>query len=130
MNSKAVGERVEGIILGHLSKLGKIVLLPFGNNQRYDMVTDNGDGTFTKGQCKNGLVRDGNMRFKSVSTNGFTGKNKDYTGTIDVFWVYCEELDKVYEIPVDIASKASYTRLRLTTPEKNIEVKWAKDYEI
>jgi PD-(D/E)XK endonuclease len=51
-NPKATSERSEGIVLGELMKLGKVVLFPFGNNQRYDLVIDEGDGRFVRVQVK------------------------------------------------------------------------------
>jgi len=52
-NTKALGEVTEGVILAHLLRRGEVVLLPFGNNQRYDMVVDR-SGLLIKAQCKTG----------------------------------------------------------------------------
>jgi hypothetical protein len=48
MNSKAKGEISEGVILGHLIKSGRNMLIPFGNNKRYDLVEDKGEGKFAR----------------------------------------------------------------------------------
>ena len=51
-NPKAIGEMTEAVILAHLILRGDGVLLPFGNNQRYDMVIDRG------GDAHQGSVQD------------------------------------------------------------------------
>jgi hypothetical protein len=56
MNPKAVGEKTEAIILAELIRNDLVVLLPFGDNQRYDFVVDN-HGEFIRIQCKTGRYR-------------------------------------------------------------------------
>ena len=46
-----VGLRTEAHITGELVRRGYSVLLPFGVNQRYDLVLDQGD-RFVRVQCK------------------------------------------------------------------------------
>ena len=104
VNPKAVGERTEAVILAHLIQRGDCVSLPFGNNQRYDMIVDRG-GTLIKAQCKTGRLRNGVVLFNACSFNGFTGAERDYRGQADVFLVCCHELHAVYEIPVDACGK-------------------------
>ena len=131
MNSKAVGEVAEGLILGKLLSLGYVVLIPFGNNQRYDLVVDKGFG-FLKAQCKSATIRNGCVCFAACSTNGFTGKSQNYKGQIDMFLVYCKEINKYYEVPVDdIGVKTGYLRIEpLKRTEKGCSIKWAENYEI
>ena len=57
MNSKDVGEISEGMVLAALLRARKIVLRPFGDNQRYDLVVDE-DGTFVRIQCKTARLKD------------------------------------------------------------------------
>ena len=38
--TKEMGERTEGIIFGAFLRAGEVVLRPFGDNQRYDLVLD------------------------------------------------------------------------------------------
>jgi hypothetical protein len=52
----------EAVILAHLIQRGDLIALPFGNNQRYDMVIDRG-GALLKAQCKTGRLRNGVVRF-------------------------------------------------------------------
>ncbi len=98
-NPKAIGENSEAQALARLLGMGKVVLLPFGNNQRYDLVIDEG-GVFIRAQVKTGRLRNGVVSFRTCSTNGFTGVSKGYTGEADVFLVYCPENREVYQVPV------------------------------
>ena len=130
MNTKDIGEFSESVILSRLLSLGYAVLLPFGNNKRYDIVCEK-NGKFIRGQCKTGKIKNGCVNFWACSTNGFTGEKRDYHGQIDVFWVYCPENRKVYEIPIGLVGKTSVS-LRITKPKnkqiKNIRI--AKDFEL
>jgi hypothetical protein len=103
-NSKAIGETTEAAILAHLIRRGDSVSLPFGNNQRYDMIVDR-EGALIKAQCKTGRLRNGVVVFKVSSCNGFTGEHRAYGGQVDVFLVWCPELNTVYEVPVAACGK-------------------------
>lgn len=128
MNSKAKGERSEIIIIASLVKKGFSVSLPFGNNQRYDLILDDGENLF-KIQCKTGILKRGCVIFKTCSTNGFTHKQKTYKGQIDFFMVYCPQNNKIYKIPIDICSIRTFT-LRIDKPQKRIKnIHWAHNYE-
>ncbi|HIE00663.1 MAG TPA: hypothetical protein EYP59_10300 [Thiotrichaceae bacterium] len=47
-NPKQIGERTEGKILSCLLDHEKMVLLPFGDNLRYDLVVEEKNGVFNK----------------------------------------------------------------------------------
>lgn len=131
MNSKAIGERTEGIVLAHLLRLGYVVLMPFGDNQRYDLVVDKGDGRFIRGQCKTARMTNGCVTFNAASVNGFTGKRTAYAGQVDVFWVYSPGTDQVYEVPVE-AVGINECRLRIEAPRGGAVsgIRWAKDFQL
>lgn len=128
MNTKAVGELSEAIILAHLMKKGWSVSLPFGNNQRYDMLIDTGE-RILRAQCKTGRWLNGCVEFASSSKNGFTGVRTPYTGQIDAFLVYSPKTEKVYLFPAEQAGP-TFVRLRVE-PNKGgatSGIKWAADY--
>ena len=75
MNSKAKGEITEGLFIGKLLSLGYVVLMPFGNNQRYDIVIET-NGMFSRCQCKTARYRNGCIVFNTCSTNGIYGEDK------------------------------------------------------
>ena len=129
-NPKTIGERSEAVILAKFLLRGEIVLQPFGDNQRYDLVLDC-DGTFTRVQCKTGRLKNGAVSFPCCSMAG--GKvRRSYVGDIEAFAIYCPDNDKVYFVPVEHAPKNEMT-LRIDPPKNNsaiTTVRWAIDYEI
>jgi hypothetical protein len=115
-NTKAVGERSEGMVLAALLRAGKVVLQPFGDNQRYDLVVDD-KGRFLRLQCKTGRFKDGAILFDACSSQAHRGKGKqDYRGQIEMFAVYYPDMDTVYMVPVEDVGRTS-GRLRLEAPK-------------
>jgi PD-(D/E)XK endonuclease len=127
-----VGQRTEAAILSELVRRGYAVLLPFGVNQRYDLVLDL-DGRFVRCQCKTGRFIDGAIQFPTRSTRsnsrGFT--KHGYVGDADFFLVYCAQNRRIYAVPVDDAP-GDAMRLRVE-PALNGQahgVNRASDYEL
>jgi hypothetical protein len=131
MNSKAKGELSEAIILAHLIRKGYAVSLPFGNNQRYDLIYEDG-ARLVRAQCKTGRLVNGRILFAPFSINGFTGKKSNYHGSVDVFLVYCPHTETVYQVPIDEtgSERNSYIALRVAPSRNNQSqgVRWAKDF--
>ena len=102
--------------------------IPFGNNQRYDLVVDTGK-KLVRVQVKTGKLKNGCVVFRSCSSNGFTHEHKGYRGQIDAFAVYCPQNECVYLVPVE-AVGAGTTHLRLDKPicRQKCNVRWAKDF--
>ncbi|WP_378952115.1 group I intron-associated PD-(D/E)XK endonuclease [Mesorhizobium sp. ANAO-SY3R2] len=129
-NTKTIGERTEAIVLAHLLRAGAVVLMPFGDNQRYDLVIDRQDGTFERVQCKTGQLKNGCVMFWACSTNGFTHSKKGYAGQADVFMVYCPDTDKIYRVPVSEVGETN-VNLRVEPAKVNLpSIRWARDYEM
>lgn len=117
------------MILAKLLQLGKSVSIPFGNNQRYDLIVDEG-GTLVKAQCKTGRVKDGFIQFKTCSTNGFTGKNQGYKGQVDVFLVYCPETSAYYRVPVtEVSHRECRLRFQKAKNGQSKGVRNAEDFQ-
>lgn len=130
MNTKEIGEKSEAIILAHLIKLGYSVSLPFGDNQRYDMIIDKRNGKLLRAQCKTGKFKNGIIDFNTCSKNRDTNEPLNYRGQIEIFLIYCPDLDKVYEVDVNKAPLNSMF-LRVDNPKlSNSKINWAKDFEI
>lgn len=127
-----VGLRTEGAILSELVRRGYCVLMPFGVNQRYDLVLDC-DGRLLRAQCKTGRLRGGAIEFRAVSTQSNMNRTRvcGYAGQVDLFIVYCPETEGTYVIPAeDVPSSRMYLRV---TPPRNRQakrVRWAKEYEL
>jgi hypothetical protein len=127
-----VGLRSEAAILSHLIRRGYAVLLPFGVNQRYDLILDLGD-RFLRAQCKTGRLRDGVLAFATRSTrsNRRGIYNRGYKGDADLFLVYCRELDRTYAVPVEDAPDTQmFLRLTPTSNGQYEGVHHAEQYEL
>ncbi len=119
------GDISEAAIITRLRQLGYVVLTPYGGNQRYDLVIEDADGNFWRIQCKTAWLDEGGAVLKLDTANhNVTGKKRDwrhYRGQCDYFAVYCEELDKVYLVPVDqVGTNSAHLRLVLA---KNNQMK-------
>lgn len=127
-----VGHRSEAAILAQLVSRGYRILLPFGVNQRYDLVLES-EGSFFKVQCKTGRLRDGVIRFsaQSVQSNTVGTRVKHYAGEVDLFAVYCPDNDCVYVIPVDeVPTTGMYLRVEKPRNRQRKRVRWAEDYAL
>lgn len=117
------------MVLAALLRAGKVVLQPFGDNQRYDLVIDD-SGVFKRIQVKTGRLKDGAVRAETCSTYAHRGgKRKGYTGQIDLFAIYCPDNDQIYLVP--IASVPGFSiSLRVDPPvnEQVANVRWAKEF--
>jgi hypothetical protein len=127
-----VGQRTEAAILAELVRRGYSVLLPFGTNQRYDLVLDL-DGRFVRAQCKTGRLRKGVVLFstKSVQANTRRIVVRDYKADADVFVVYCPDTRRLYCVPVEEAPTGyMYLRVEPTRNGQKHRVRWASNYEL
>jgi PD-(D/E)XK endonuclease len=127
-----VGQRTEAAILAELVRRGYHVLLPFGVNQRYDLVID-ADGRFIRAQCKTGRLRGGVVRFwtRSIQSNLRRSIKRGYVGDVDLFLVHCPENGRTYAVPVKGAPNDCMF-LRLSPPGNGQArgIRWAKDFEL
>jgi PD-(D/E)XK endonuclease len=127
-----VGTQTEAIVLAELVKRGYRVLLPFGHNQRYDLVLEI-DGSFLRVQCKTGRLRDGCVVFRAQSVRSNTRRSvvRDYKDDVEQFIVYCPETGRLYAIPIDEATRTQGTlRVDPTANGQKKRVRWARDYEL
>lgn len=128
-NPKDIGEKSCAQIMAQLIAAGKNVLMPFGDNKRYDLVVEE-DGKFYRIQCKTAQYYGTTIVFKTRSTNWNSGKQRDYRGQIELFAVYYRQENKVYLINVNNCPINCCT-LRFVEPfNKNKQnIRMAKDYE-
>jgi hypothetical protein len=128
-----VGLRTEGAILSELIHRGYSILVPWGVNQRYDLVLDLGD-KFVRAQCKTGRLRNGTIEFNtsSVQCNMNRILVRDYKKDVDAFLVCCPDTPHdVYCVPVEDTG-TSCTRLRVepTLNGQAQRIRWASDYKL
>lgn len=128
MNWKTTGEISEAYIMAELMANGYTVSKTFGDNQRYDMIVDDGSGKLLRVQCKTGHIKDGVVVFHLFSNSGGLGK-KDYHGQIDAFATFCVESKRVYLVPIGRCG-TSYIHLRIEYPKSGAtsNVNWASEY--
>ncbi len=127
-----VGLRTEAAILSELTRRGYSVLVPWGVNQRYDLVVDV-DGEFVRAQCKTGRLQDGVVSFytRSIRTNTKRILKRGYRGEAELFLVYCPENGRVYAVPVDEApGDVMHLRVAPTLNGQARRIRWAEDYEL
>ncbi|MDP9024626.1 MAG: group I intron-associated PD-(D/E)XK endonuclease [Candidatus Eremiobacteraeota bacterium] len=133
-DTKSKGDLSELIVAVALTRVGYAVSKPLGENQRYDLIADDGD-RLHRVQVKTGRVRDGVVKFNCCSTHGHRRAGnlvtRPYTGQIELLAVHCPENGKVYIVP-----EAELTRtriqLRLVPPRINMTktIRWASEYEL
>lgn len=128
-DTTSIGNLTEGIVLAALLKQNKKILLPFGGGCHYDLLIDEA-GKFLKVQCKTGqLVRNGSVvKFRTTTTLRSGGARK--YPDIDLYGVYCPQLDKTYLVPANECKLMPH--LRITPPKNGIKkrIKFAVDFEI
>jgi hypothetical protein len=132
---KRIGDRTTLAVMTALELSGYALLLPFGENTRYDLVVDDGR-RLLRVQCKTGRLRKGAVVFATCSTYGHHPNPKvvrrDYLGQIDAFAVYCPETESVYLVPIEDLQIRRQGTLRVDLPRNNQyrRVRFAQDYEI
>jgi hypothetical protein len=133
MNSKNVGDISLSFVIARYLQKSQPVSIPFGDNQRYDLVVESAPNKFSRVQVKTARLQNNGERLAFETCSSYChrgGKKHGYAGDVDVFAVYSPDLNKVYVIPVDaIGTKEGILRL---TPPKNGQAKGirlAVDYE-
>ena len=104
MNTKSIGNIGEAKVLCKFVELGIPIYLPFGDNERSDLIADF-NGKLNRIQVKTSIkAEDGKMIFDLTSStmhrsNGV--KHKYTTKEVDYFACYNIARDKIFLIPVD-----------------------------
>lgn len=118
-----------------LRAAGFEVLLPFGENSRYDLVVDDGS-QLMRVQCKTGRLKEGCVRFKVCSSYAHHRRpnviSRPYHGDVDYFAVHCPDTAGVYLVPItDLPLKFEGT-LRVTAARngQRQRIRLAADYEV
>lgn len=132
---KDIGDRSTLAIVLALREAGYSVLMPFGENTRYDLVIER-DGRLHRVQCKTGRLDDGVICFRTSSSyyhhpNPKT-PSKHYRGQVDYFAVFCPETAGVYLVPIEDLPMETHASLRVDLPRNNQRkrIRMAAGYEI
>ncbi len=133
MNTKAQGSFAEIAVIKEFIKYDFKVALPYGDNSSYDLIVEDGSAKLYKIQVKScQSVIDGVCKFK-------TGKNRNnntqnfrisyQNNEVDIFALYCLELDEIYLVPFNEAG-IDNTSIHIENPKNNIKcnIKFREDY--
>lgn len=129
MNTSRVGDESEAMALSNLMSAGLSVSIPFGDNDRYDLLVDD-NGDIYRVQVKTGRVSGSTVNFKCRSCTTVNGEDtyNEYTEEeIDAYVVCCAERDEVYWVPVEDAG-SSQMDLRFEGNLNHSRVNAAQDY--
>jgi hypothetical protein len=132
---KDIGDRSTLAIILALREHGFRVLLPFGENTRYDLAIERA-GVFARVQCKTGRLIAGAVCFRTASSYYHHPRPKmpakHYKGQVDYFAVFCPETGNVYLVPIDDLQPLTQASLRVE-PTRNRQadrIRWAAEYAL
>jgi hypothetical protein len=132
---KAIGDRSTLAIMLALHEAGYDLLVPFGENTRYDLAIDDGS-RLARVQCKTGRLRNGAVAFNTCSSYAHHPNprviKRDYQGEIDYFAVFCPETQRSYLIPIAEVPMRRRASLRVHPARNNqqLGIRFAADFEI
>lgn len=129
-NTKDRGDETEAKIIHEMISHGYSVSIPFGDNDKYDLIVDDTANLY-RVQCKTGWQnKERTMRFNTHSQTTKNGSYHEdtYHGTIDAFVVRYPENGKLYWIDVDDATEQKM-ELRFEGKIDHPSINWAREYE-
>jgi hypothetical protein len=140
MSTKHQGDISEAYATAKFLELGFVVAKPVGDNQRYDLIIDRGNG-FERVQIKTGTYSAGCViaYTRSVYNNTKQSKVVSYKiSEIDLIAVVVHDTKCVYllqskdftEDNSDNVKKTIYLRIDPPKNNQTKKVKWAKEYAI
>jgi hypothetical protein len=110
------GAGAEAAITAEAVRLGLVVLRPFPEGRRYDLVIDNG-ARLLRVQCKAGRLHRGVVvvtltTCRHTPHSGYV-RTKYTADDVDGVAVYCHELNRCFFLPIDEVSGRSGIHLRV-----------------
>jgi hypothetical protein len=133
--TKTKGNISEAKVLARLVELEYPVLIPWGDNERYDFVIEQDDGTFARVQVKTArwVEKRSVLAIQTCSSYNHCNRGKkSYRGEVDFIMAYSSLTNKVYKFKVDDVGKSEVS-LRLDPPKKTggtSASRFAEDYEL
>lgn len=130
VNTKSVGNKAESVILSCFVKHNIPVLLPFGDNEKYDLVIDI-NGRFQSVQVKNRLLKEGKIMVDLRHRIGVKRiKYETYFNKVDFIAVWCEKINRCFLMPLERIGKK--TSITLDKPKNNssiTKVIWSDEFD-
>jgi hypothetical protein len=127
--TKAAGDIAEAVVLAEFLRAGFPVLLPFGDNRRYDLVVEAG-GRFLRVQCKTASQCGGGacIRFKARSG---VHQSRSYRGQADLFGAYSPYTGQVYVLAVnEVPDTDVWLRLMPAKNNQQLKIRRAEDHTL
>lgn len=129
--TKTKGDLSEAKVLSDLIEKGYKILIPFGEDWKFDVVAYRKQ-KFIKIQCKyDGGRNDGVVSVKCMSTNNWS-IHKYTPMEIDYIAVYHKPSNKCYYVPSSLLGKIGrsevWLRINATKNKQEKGVLWAKDF--
>ena len=129
-DTKRAGDISEVTVLAALVRLGYRVAIPYGENQRYDFIVEKGT-VFSRVQVKTGRLRAGSILFNAYSSHAHrNGGQRSYVGDVELFGVYCPDVQRVFLVPVRDVSQAGCLRWERTKNAQSRKIRWADAYVV
>ena len=134
MTTNQKGAIAEAELFAAAVRLGVVVLRPFPENRRYDLVFDI-DDRLVRVQCKWGALR-GDLVVTRTSTSRHTPRGDvrtTYTAEeVDAIAIWCDALKRCFLLPIEELAGQSYLHLRIAPSRNNqrIGVRMAEDYDL
>ena len=128
MHKKTKGSIAELHVCADLMKKGWRISIPYGENNRYDLVAEK-DGKFLRIQVKYVTPKNGALYLHCFSSNNWSVQR--YTSVqIDVIAAYNPLTEKVYYVPVDyMQSKVMLLRLTPARNGQKAKIRYAHEFE-
>lgn len=131
-NTKIIGDASEAMMLAALISAGYHVAIPFGEDQRYDMIIDK-NGVLARVQVKTGRLRKGAILFNCYSVHAHADQRlRTYRCSIELFGVYCPDIKEACLVPVGDVPRSCYGSIRVVPPKsgQRSRIRWARDYRL
>jgi hypothetical protein len=132
-DSTIKGAIAEAAITAAAVELGCVVLRPFPEGRRYDLVIDNGP-RLLRVQCKSGRLK-GSVIVVTLATSRHTPHGyvrTTYTADdVDGIAIYCPELKQCYYLPIEAVAGRTGIHLRVGPAANNQEtaINYAARYQ-
>jgi len=131
VNTKQKGDIAQLAITFELVRHGIPVAIPYGDNQRYDLIAE-----FPRGllriQCKMARVTsDGGAVTFNACSIGYKARRGHYTALeVDLLAGYEPSSQKIYLVPAGISSAAVILRLHDCRNNQRAGIRWARNFEL
>ncbi|WP_435180275.1 group I intron-associated PD-(D/E)XK endonuclease [Halorussus sp. AFM4] len=129
-NTKEKGDETEAKVIHELMSQGYSVSIPFGDNDKYDLIVDDGE-TLYRIQCKTGWKnKQETLRFNTHSQTTREGEYHEntYHGEVDAFIVRYPPNESLYWIDIEDVTEQKM-ELRFEAEIEHPSINWAEDYE-